>query len=64
MLIQICHLLKLSIFNCFDGVTADTEESAVVHYGPIHGTMGPTSVGVKLQVGKYRWERHGAEEKL
>lgn len=54
MLIQICHLLKLSIFNCFDGVTADTEESAVVHYGPIHGTMGPTSVGVKLQVGKYR----------
>lgn len=62
MLIQICHLLKLSIFNCFDGVTADTEESAVVHYD--HTAMGPTSVGVKLQVGKYRWERHGAEEKL
>lgn len=52
MLIQICHLLKLSIFNCFDGVTADTEESAVVHYD--HTAMGPTSVGVKLQVGKYR----------
>lgn len=62
MLIQICHLLKLSIFNCFDGVTADTEESAVVRYD--HTAMGPTSVSVKLQVGKYRWERHGAEEKL